>query len=137
MENRVFVDTNVLVYLYSKTEPQKRQIVLELLGSKNVIISTQVIGELVWVMHRKFGIEREKLKIMGNKLLEKLEAVPINLKTVKKALNIFEVYKFSYWDSLIIASALEANCSILYAEDMQSGQVIEDRLKIVNPFERK
>jgi len=43
-------------------------------------------------------------------------------------------YKFSYWDSLIIASALESGCGILYTEDMQDGQVIEDRLRIVNPF---
>jgi predicted nucleic acid-binding protein len=115
-----------LVYLYSKTEPQKKQIVLKLLSSKNVTISTQVIGEFVWVMYRKFGIEREKL-----------EVVPINPKTVKKALNIFEVYKLPSWDSLIVASALEANCSILYTEDMQNGQVIENRLKIVNPFTTK
>ena len=134
MKDRVFIDTNILVYLYSKTEPQKKQIVLKLLSSKNVIISTQVISEFVWVMYRKFGVERENLKIIGNRLLEKLEVVSINPKTVKKALNIFEVYKFSYWDSLIVASALEANCSILYTEDMQDGQIIENRLKIVNPF---
>jgi len=126
MKDRVFIDTNILVYLYSKTEPQKKQIVLKLLSSKNVTISTQVIGEFVWVMYRKFGIEREKLKI-----------IPINPKTVKKALNIFEVYKLPSWDSLIVASALEANCSILYTEDMQNGQVIENRLKIVNPFTTK
>ena len=134
MKDRVFIDTNILVYLYSKTEPQNKQIVLKLLSSKNVIISTQVIGEFVWVMYRKFGVERENLKIIGNRLLEKLEVVSINPKTVKKALNIFEVYKFSYWDSLIVASALEANCSILYTEDMRDGQIIENRLKIVNPF---
>ena len=137
MKNRVFIDTNILVYLYSKTELQKKQIALKLLSSKNITTSTQVIGEFVWVMYRKFGVEREKIKIIGNRLLEKLEVVPINLKTVKKALNIFEVYKLSYWDSLIIASALEANCSILYTEDMQNGQIIENKLRIVNPFTTK
>jgi predicted nucleic acid-binding protein len=42
--------------------------------------------------------------------------------------------KYSYWDSLIIASALKNNCSICYSEDMQHGQLIEDRLKVINPF---
>ena len=135
MRNKAFLDTNILVYLYSKTEPRKKQIALRLLGSENVIISTQVIGEFTWVMYRKFRVEREKLKIIGNRLLEKFEVVPINPKTIRKALDIFEAYKLSYWDSLIIASALEANCSILYTEDMQDGQVIESKLKIVNPFE--
>ena len=45
-------------------------------------------------------------------------------------------YNFYYWDSLIVASALENNCSILYTEDMQDGQVIEESLKIVNPFSK-
>lgn len=53
---------------------------------------------------------------------------------IKLAMNIKKRYKFSYWDSLIIASALENNCAILYSEDMQHGQIIEDRLTIVNPF---
>ncbi len=135
MKNKVFLDTNILIYFYSKTEPRKKQMALELLGSKSVVVSTQVVGEFVWVMYRKFGVEREKLKIIGNRLLEKFEVVPINPETVKKALNIFETYKLSYWDSLIVASALEANCSILYTEDMQNGQVIDNKLKIVNPFE--
>ena len=42
--------------------------------------------------------------------------------------------KVSFWDSLIVASAIENQCSILYTEDMQNGQIIEDRLKIVNPI---
>ncbi len=50
-------------------------------------------------------------------------------------MDIKKRYRFSYWDSLIIASALENNCSILYSEDMQHSQVIEDNLKIINPFE--
>ena len=135
MNSKVFVDTNILVYLFSETEPHKKQRAFELLGSKNVVISPQVIGEFVWVMHRKFGVEREKLEIIGSRFLKKFEVVPIDTKVVEKALKIFASYKFSYWDSLIIATALEADCGILYTEDMQSGQVIESKLKIVNPFE--
>ena len=55
---------------------------------------------------------------------------------IRLAMDIKKRYRLSYWDSLIIASALENNCSILYSEDMQHSQVIEDNLKIINPFER-
>ena len=50
-------------------------------------------------------------------------------------LNIISKYKFSYWNSLIIASALQNNCTILYSEDMQHNQLIENKLRIINPFE--
>jgi len=46
-------------------------------------------------------------------------------------------YNLSYWDSLIVASALENDCSILYTEDLQHEQVIEGKLKIINPFEKQ
>lgn len=134
MEDRIFLDTNIFIYAYSKTEPEKRKIALELLCLNKALISTQIINEFVWVMYRKFKVDRRKLQVVGNKLLEKFEIVLINLETIRKALNIFVDYNFSFWDSLIIASALENDCSILYTEDMQHGQIIEERLKIVNPF---
>ncbi|HNM06920.1 MAG TPA: PIN domain-containing protein, partial [Leptospiraceae bacterium] len=61
--------------------------------------------------------------------------VPITLNTSVKVWEIKERYKFSFWDSLIISSALENNCKILYSEDMQNGQVIMDQLTIKNPLE--
>lgn len=134
MQDRIFLDTNIFIYAYSKTEPEKRKIALELLCLNKALISTQIINEFVWVMYRKFKVDRRKLQVVGNKLLEKFEIVLINLETIRKALNIFVDYNFSFWDSLIIASALENDCSILYTEDMQHGQIIEERLKIVNPF---
>ncbi|MDP3217965.1 MAG: hypothetical protein Q8S73_27920, partial [Deltaproteobacteria bacterium] len=54
--------------------------------------------------------------------------------TLAAAFEIRERYRFSWWDSLIVASALETECEQLYTEDLQHGQIIEDRLRIVNPF---
>ncbi len=62
---------------------------------------------------------------------------PLTVKTVRIGWKIKMKYRFSYYDSLIVASALENDCSILYTEDMQNGQLIEDKLRIVNPFEEK
>nr|WP_289626254.1 PIN domain-containing protein [Desulfonauticus submarinus] len=67
-------------------------------------------------------------------IIDVVMVVPLTLDIVRKSWEIKEKYKFSYWDSLIVASALENNCSILYTEDMQDGQIIEKKLEIVNPF---
>lgn len=58
-------------------------------------------------------------------------------KTVRQAFDISSKHGFSHWDSLIIASALEAGCTTLYSEDLQNGQVINGKLKIQNPFAKK
>jgi predicted nucleic acid-binding protein len=62
------------------------------------------------------------------------EVVGLNKFSVAKAIQIHTKYQYSYYDSLIIASALENDCTILNTEDMQTGQVIEGTLTIVNPF---
>jgi predicted nucleic acid-binding protein len=62
------------------------------------------------------------------------EIVELTYLTLVQASNIRSLYNFSFWDGLIVASALEANASILYSEDMQAGLLVEGRLTIVNPF---
>ncbi len=58
----------------------------------------------------------------------------LSLRTVSLAMDLAEKYRYTYFDSLILASALEANCESLYSEDLQHGQVIDQRLRIINPF---
>ena len=58
----------------------------------------------------------------------------ISFDTVKSAFYIKERYNYSWWDSLVLASALENDCKIIYSEDMRHGQVIENTLEILNPF---
>ncbi len=62
------------------------------------------------------------------------EVTEIGALDVLKAMDIKDKYGFSYWDSLVIVAALENGCKILYSEDMQHQQLIEDVLQIVNPF---
>ncbi len=59
---------------------------------------------------------------------------PLALKTVGEAWRIREIYHFSYWDSLIIASAMENRCAVLYTEDLQHGQNLDNCLQIINPL---
>jgi len=66
--------------------------------------------------------------------LEKCSVQPVILSTIKLAQNLVRKYDFQIFDGIIAAAALEADCDILYSEDMQDGQVIENKLKIKNPF---
>ena len=99
----------------------------------NVFVSVQVLNEFYNSL-LKYQIDDKKIQLKLEQLLDVVVVAPLTLDTVKNAWKIRLKYKFSYYDSLIIASALENNCFILYTEDMQDGQVIEDRLRIVNPF---
>jgi len=137
MPDKVFIDTNILIYAYSITELDKRNITFTILESYSIVISVQVINEFIWIMNRKFNINYDKLEVLVDRFWEKFEVSLINKFSIEKALKIAQDYKYSYWDSLIIASALENECSILFTEDMQNGQVIEGRLRIKNPYNLK
>jgi len=134
MTDKVFMDTNLWIYLYS--DDDKSAIVAELVNQNvdDIILSTQVLGELFSVITRK------KLKTLpaATQIVEDIaslyEVAGLDRFSVAKAIQIHTKYQYSYYDSLIIASALENDCTILYTEDMQAGQVIEGALTIVNPF---
>ena len=63
-----------------------------------------------------------------------MRVVPVDVPTVREAIRVGERYRLSMWDSLIVAAALLSDCETLYSEDLQNGQVFDDRLKVVNPF---
>ena len=71
---------------------------------------------------------------MVNNIYNMFEIVTINKDSILISSRIRKAYKLPYWDSLIMATALEAGCSILYSEDFQSGQIIEKQVKMLNPF---
>jgi predicted nucleic acid-binding protein len=132
--DNVFIDTNILIYAYSETESEKKEKVLSLLENEIICLSTQVINEFIWIMHGKFNIDMNSLKMITDNFFEIYSMSLLNHSTIVKAIDTALQYKFSYWDSLIVASALESNCAILYTEDLQHGQIINGSLSIINPF---
>jgi predicted nucleic acid-binding protein len=108
-----------------------------IIRQKNVVISTQIISESINVMYRKLNYDYSKIRRITDKFVEKATLYPITHDTIHRALNIAETYGYAYYDSQVIASALENDCTILYSEDMQHGQEIESRLKIMNPFVKR
>ena len=134
MQDKVFFDSNIIIYLYSEDEIEKIKFIKEIILNNTNIISTQVINELCNIFKRKFKIDYEKLLEILNEIENSFEIYKINLNTIKYGINISKKYDYSYYDSLIIAQALENNCSTLYSEDLQHKQIIEKTLKIINPF---
>ena len=143
--DKIFIDSNIWIYAFISTDdltPEdliKHEICINLLEvlyqQKIIIVSTQVINEVHWILIRKYGVKDEdaKLKIdLG--LLEISRLSIINQTTYDDAFNLRQQQNISFWDSLIVASALENDCSTLYTEDLQHDQLIEAKLKIINPF---
>jgi len=127
-----FFDTSVLFYLLSN-DPLKADRVEHLLAERGTI-SVQVLNEFAAVAMRKLRIPLGDVR----EILDTVRAVctvePVTVATHDRGLAVFERYKFSFYDSLIIASALIAGAKVLYTEDLQHGQVIDRQLRVANPF---
>ena len=134
MPDKVFLDTNILIYGYSQDEPDKQKRAIECVQSGEVWISTQVLNETINVLRRKFSLEYSQIRAVVTEFTEQFEIAIVSVITVETALNLAERYQYSYFDSLILSSALEMGCKILYSEDLQHGQQIDNQLTIINPF---
>jgi predicted nucleic acid-binding protein len=133
MSDKIFVDTNILVYSVSN-DKDKKGIAENILLNFDVVISPQVIGEFVAVTIRKKILDSSKVVVYAKNFMQVLNVTVITARTVSLALDIMTKYKYSYWDSLILSAALENSCSFLYSEDLQDGQKVENTLIIQNPF---
>ncbi len=134
MSAKVFIDTNVIIYGYSQDEPDKCQRARECIRSGESWISTQVLNETINTLKRKFSLNFNQISSVIDELSQQSQLTIVSLNTIRKALEIAQRYQFSYFDSLIIASALEVGCDRLYSEDLQDGQTIDNTLILVNPF---
>ncbi|MDD5461522.1 MAG: PIN domain-containing protein [Methylococcales bacterium] len=129
---RVFVDNNIVLYALD-ADQQKHETAWNLLFTKPYI-SLQVINECSNVLNRKRQWPTEDVAQTMERVFQFVTVEPTDIATVRSAWKFQARYRFSYFDSLIIAAALAADCSTLYSEDMQHGQVIAGRLTINNPF---
>jgi predicted nucleic acid-binding protein len=131
--NKIALDTNVLIYNHGN-DGDPKQVIADSLFDNVPIISTQVISEYLNVMKRISKMKKSDLLKMCAEWLEDCQIQSVSVSTIKLAHHIVQKYDFQLFDSIIVASALEAGCDILYSEDMQHNQVIEDTLTILNPF---
>jgi len=131
---RTFVDTNVLVYAFTKDEPEKREKALTALDNCLPVISSQVLKELASVLLKKKSVDIQAALDTLHEITGVAEVMEEKASLVFAALRTCERYGYSFYDSLIIESALAADCAVLLSEDMQDAQIISGKLKIHNPF---
>ena len=136
MSDKVFLDTNTVIYSYSEDEPEKQKIANDILEqySNQIIISNQVINELSNTLFRKFKLNADEVRETVLELNDNFPIVNFNLQTQLKGIELKGKYKLQFYDSMILATALENGCNIVFSEDMQHNQVIENQLTIINPF---
>jgi len=135
MPGKFFLDSNVVIYAYSRTEVDKRTTARRIIDSPLSVVSTQVLQEVANIFKRKYQLEYPAIREALCECTAAVGELHTNTsQTVLKACDIADRYRFSFYDSLIIAAALESNCTTLYSEDLQHGQVIEKSLTVCNPF---
>ena len=130
----VFLDTNSMVYFHTATENAKVAAMLKIFAQNECWLSTQVIQELCNVLKRKFKTTTPDLVRVVDESKASFHIHANQASTIKLALQIADRYQFAFYDSMIIAAALESGCSILYSEDMHHEQKIDNQLTIFNPF---
>jgi len=139
MRDKYFIDTNVLVYSFDDGKPLKKErsvaLIQGALETGMGIISTQVIQEFLNVAIQKFAVP---MKIDDSKAYLRLVLNPLcqvypNLSLYENCLDLQAETRYSFYDSLILAAAIQGGCDILYSEDLHEGQEIRG-VKIVNPY---
>jgi predicted nucleic acid-binding protein len=136
MPARSFFDTNVLVYADDKAAPAKQRQAVELVAEHRLagtgVVSLQVLQEYFVTVTRKLQVDA-KIARRKVELLAEFDVVAPDVADVLAAIDIHRLNGISFWDALILRSAKQAGCKILFSEDMQAAREI-DGIRIENPF---
>jgi predicted nucleic acid-binding protein len=128
-----FFDTNVLLYLTS-SDPAKADRAEELIHAGGTI-SVQVLNEITNVARRKMDLSRTETRAFLSMIRALLPVQPLTIDIHETGLALAERYGLAIYNAMIAASALHADCDTLWSEGMQDRIVLDDRLRIVNPFQ--
>ena len=121
-----------MIYAYFNQNEAKQRISKQLITQESVI-STQVLQEMSHTLHRKVKVDYQIIRSLLRECMQNCKIHINTSDTILSATGIAERYGFSFYDSLIVAAAIESKCALLYSEDMQHNQHIEN-LIIKNPF---
>ncbi len=131
-----FIDTNVIVYAFDGSEPEKRAVARSILADPpdDGTVSAQVLAEFYTVATTKLrpALDRDDAADVVT-ALSRLRVVPIDHRLVRAAIETSRRAGISFWDAQIVAAAATAGCDRILTEDLGDGQTI-DGVRIVNPF---
>jgi predicted nucleic acid-binding protein len=133
---RAFFDSNILVYADDHGEPEKQQVARQLIERHfsvgAAVVSVQVLQEYFNEVTKKQKMDASVARVKVELLSKFLSHITVP-EDVLLAIDIFRLHKLPFWDSMLVRSAKQAECKILFSEEMQDGRII-DGLQIVNPF---
>ncbi len=136
MLNKIFIDTNIVVYANDNQDENKQKkainTIKHLMKQGMGVISTQVLQEYAFVALNKLK-QPQDVVLRQIRLLESLEVVNQTADQIRRAVEIMHIYKIGFWDSCIISNSESANCSIIYSEDLNTGQFYSG-IQIENPL---
>ena len=131
-ETKAFIDTNILIYLLSEdsNKADRAESIVRAGGTINV----QVLNELANVTHRKLAMSWMEINELLSLIRSLCSIESLTIETHDLGKFIAERYKLSVYDAMIVAAALLSGCETLYSEDMQDGLLVDNQLRICNPF---
>ena len=137
MSARSFFDTNVLIYADDKSAPAKQRRALDLIAehrrARTGVVSLQVLQEYFVTVTRKLHVDasiaRRKVE-----LLAEFDVAAPDVVDILAAIDLHRLHGFSFWDALVLRSAKQAGCSVLFSEDLQDRREL-DGVLVVNPFQ--
>lgn len=134
-EATYFIDTNIWLYAFIKgQDAEKNKMARTIIKECEIVISTQIINEMCVNLIKKMAFSEIEIQNLIGSFHRKYSVFELSQDILLKASQIRDIHSFSFWDSIVAASALDCDANCLISEDMQSGFLLEDRLKIVNPF---
>ena len=131
MTRRVFIDTNVFVYLFGGDALKADQ--AEAVVKQGGVISVQVLNEFIAVTRGKYHWPWSQVETSLAAIQQECDVIPLDLAIHRQALDVCQQTNLSIYDGLIVAAAQSSSCSTLYSEDMSHGQTIGS-VTIINPF---
>jgi len=134
MSAKVFIDSNVFLYTFSDKEPLKHTIAKALVLGGRHTISVQVINEVSSNLLKKLRQSNADVQDFVDDCYSRYLIENLSQAVFSKGVSLRERYKFSYYDSIIVSSALLSGCQVLYSEDMQHSLFVENQLTIIDPF---
>jgi predicted nucleic acid-binding protein len=134
-EATYFIDTNIWLYAFIQGQnAEKNEIAKAIIKECEIVISTQIINELCVNLIKKVSFSEIEIQNLITSLYRKYTVFELSQDILIKASKIRTNHSFSFWDSIVAASALDCDADYLISEDMQDGFLLENSLKITNPF---
>jgi len=130
-----FIDTNIWLYAFIEDPTSgKSKRARELVNGSQPVLNVQVINEVCVNLIKKANFSEEQIRLLVDAFYTKYPIINIDQEILITASNLRQRYILSFWDSLVVASAMQIHVPIIYTEDLQHEQVFQDQVKIINPF---